>query len=390
MCSDAIVQKMKHVIHDFIHQNMLVNWSNLNKCILLLSLTVLQHFLWMFWKLYIIYTPSVWQWVHLDLIKSQLKVNVICLLLVILMIIPCFTLRYKAWAEQYASYFVLIFFSVIFIRDAYLVGILSPATLAGYVCISGVGILLFNRKFLYSSVLISTAIFLSLGALTLNGTLSYAPLFSELLKSSTPPTNLFWVLSMLYFIIPILLICLILCEIMLIQWRHRETVIEKLSQTDPLTGLRNRRFFTEQIKRLEQRKLNYSIIILDLDHFKSINDRYGHSIGDDTLKCVSACLTAAIPSHDLVARYGGEEFIIALQNANLQTTLKIAERCRLEIEKLQIPLENQSCLHITASFGVAISSAEICLEQTIRYADDALYSAKQQGRNQVKIHHIFA
>ena len=207
---------------------MLVNWSNLNKCVLLLSLTILEHFLWIIWKLYIIYTPDVWKWVVLDLIHSQLLLNIVSLIIVVLLIIPCLLFRSYTWAQQYLPYFILTCFSLIFIRDAYLVGILSPATLCGYVCMSGVGILLFQRQFLYTAVLIATAVFVYLGVLTLNGTLTYAPLFSDFLKQNTPPTNLFWVMSMLYFIVPLLLICLILCEIMLIQWRHRETVIEKL------------------------------------------------------------------------------------------------------------------------------------------------------------------
>ena len=364
---------------------MLVNWSNLNKCVLLLSLTILEHFLWIIWKLYIIYTPDVWKWVVLDLIHSQLLLNIVSLIIVVLLIIPCLLFRSYTWAQQYLPYFILTCFSLIFIRDAYLVGILSPATLCGYVCMSGVGILLFQRQFLYTAVLIATAVFVYLGVLTLNGTLTYAPLFSDFLKQNTPPTNLFWVMSMLYFIVPLLLICLILCEIMLIQWRHRETVIKKLSQTDPLTNLLNRRSFSEKVFQLKKMHQQYAIIILDLDHFKSINDQYGHSIGDDTLKLVSQTLLDHTPKSDIVARYGGEEFIIALQHTNPSNALKIAEKCRLAIENIQINIRDQQTIKVTASFGIDFSSHNKTLEQTIRNADDALYISKQSGRNQVKI-----
>lgn len=385
---NAVIGKfkiMKNLIQHFMQHNMLVNWSNLNKCVLLLSLATLEHLLWIFWKLYIIYTPDVWQWVVLDLIQSQLVLNIVSLVIVAILIIPCLLLRRHTWAERYVPYVILICFSLIFIRDAYLVGILSPATLCGYVCMSGVGILLFERKLLYTSVLISTSVFVYLGILTLHGTLPYAPLFSDFLKQNTPPSNPFWVASMLYFIVPLLLICLILCEIMLTQWRHRETVIKKLSQTDPLTNLLNRRSFSEKVFEWEKMHQQYAIIILDLDHFKSINDQYGHSIGDDTLKLVSQALLKHIPSTDIVARYGGEEFIIALHHTNPSNALHIAEQCRSSIEKLQIQVSNQLKISVTASFGIDFSSKDKSLEQTIRNADDALYISKQSGRNQVKI-----
>lgn len=374
---------MKNFIQHFMQHNMLVNWSNLNKCVLLLSLTILEHFLWIIWKLYIIYTPDVWKWVVIDLIHSQLFFNIISLIIVITLIIPCLLLHRYTWAEQYLPYFILTCFSIIFIRDAYLVGILSPATLCGYVCMSGVGILLFQRRFLYTAVLIATAIFIYLGVLTLNGTLTYAPLFSDLLKQSTPPTNIFWVASMLYFILPILLACLILCEIMLIQWQHRETVIQKLSQTDPLTNLLNRRSFSEKVLPLEKTNQQYAIIILDLDHFKSINDQYGHSMGDQTLTSVAAVLLENIPTTDIIARYGGEEFIIVLQHTDLSKALLIAENCRTAIERLHIQIRSEQSIQVTASFGIDLSSEDKSLEQTIRNADDALYLSKQSGRNQV-------
>lgn len=377
---------MKNAFQHFLKHHMLINWSNLNKCILVLSLTIFEHFLWIIWKLYIIYTPAIWQWVNLDVIKSQLTLNVVSLLIVIALIILCIVLRQRSWAESFLPYFVLISFSLVFIRDAYLVGILSPATLCGYVCISGVGLLLFDRKILYSSVLVATSVFVCLGVLTLNGSLSYAPLFSDLLKANTPPSNLFWVMSMLYFILPLLISCLILCEVMLIQWRQREETIQKLSQTDPLTNLLNRRSFTDNVKVFEKMQKQYSIIILDLDHFKAINDQYGHSIGDDTLKSISQTLLENIPQQGILARYGGEEFIICLDNTEQTEALKIAEVCRRAIHKTTIKIDHQQTIHITASFGVALSDGNTHLEHVIRHADNALYLAKQQGRNQVQFY----
>lgn len=376
---------MKNAIQ-LIQQHMLVNWSNLNKCMLVLFLSILEHFLWIIWKFFIIYTPSVWQWVNLELIKTQIQMNLISLTIIILLIMPCILLRRKPWAERFLPYIILTSFALIFVRDAYLIGILSPATICGYLCISGVGILLFERKILYTSVLITTSVFVYLGIVTLNGTLVYAPLFSDHLQQSTPPTNLFWVMSMLYFILPLMLTCLILCEIMLTQWRKRETIIQRLCETDPLTDLWNRRSFNERVHAIEKSNAHYAIILLDLDHFKTINDQYGHSVGDDTLKRVSETLIANVPQHDIVARYGGEEFIMALQYIDQQRIFDIAERCRKAIENIQIRIDEQNVIRVTASFGIAFSDSNLSLEQSIRHADAALYASKQHGRNQVKFY----
>lgn len=376
---------IKNPFQYFIQHHILMNWTNLSKCILILGLTIFEHFLWIFWKLYIIYSPELWVWADLNLLKLQIRLNIIALLAISLLIACCVWLRKKLWAEKIIPYVIVTSFSLIFIRDAYLIGILSPATLCIFVCISGVGILLFDRKILYTSVFVAVAVFIYLGVLTLNGQLEYAPLFSEALKNSNPPINPFWVWSMLYFIIPLLLTCLILCEIMLIQWRNREFMIQKLSQTDPLTDLWNRRFFNEQVQSLQRLNRPFAIVILDLDHFKTINDQYGHSIGDDTLKAVSKTLVKYVPQQDIVARYGGEEFIIAIDNKD--QAIKIAERCRQAIEQLEIKVSDTLNVGITASFGIAFSSTEIGLEQAIRQADDALYIAKQRGRNQVQVFH---
>lgn len=376
---------MKNTLQQFMYQNIIMNWSNLNKCILVLAFASLQHVLWIFWKFYTIHTPELWQWVDLDLLKSQFVMNVFALFLLLALILPCYLLRKKIWAENILPPFILSFFSIIFVRDAYLVGILSPATLCGYVCLSGLGLLLFKRRIVYISIVIATCLFFYLIYESLFNGLGYAPLFSAKLKENIPPANEFWVASMLYFIIPLLLICLILCEILLFQWRHRESIIEKLSRTDPLTNLYNRRSFTEHIESLISQKITFSVVILDLDHFKNINDQYGHNIGDDALRKVALILNKNISTSDIVARYGGEEFIIAIKETKLTKIIKTTERCRRAIEKSVIEINNEKIIKFTASFGISISDGKHPIDEVIAAADQALYLAKQNGRNQIKI-----
>ena len=165
---------------------------------------------------------------------------------------------------------------------------------------------------------------------------------------------------MLYFILPILAVCMVLFEILLSQWRHREQLIKQLSQIDPLTNLFNRRSINQCLDKLNAAATpNYALVLLDLDHFKKINDHYGHHKGDETLVEVSAVLNQQLRESDVVGRFGGEEFILVLKNTSLEKAEQVAERCRIAIQQLQIFSDEGELIPVTASFGIAISSAEL-------------------------------
>jgi diguanylate cyclase (GGDEF)-like protein len=191
---------------------------------------------------------------------------------------------------------------------------------------------------------------------------------------------------MLYFYIPIFFASLVLFEVLLTQWRKREKMIEQVSIIDPLTGIFNRRKISENIDMLKQQQSSFAIVLLDLDYFKDINDKYGHDIGDIVLQQVAGILTENIHEEDIVGRFGGEEFIILTRGGQLAKAIDIAERCRKAIEKEVILLDTQRKISITASFGVAasINPFGITKEEIIRQADQALYLAKKNGRNQVR------
>lgn len=371
----------------FMHNNIIMNWSNLRKCILILTLASGTHILWVAWKIYILKTPELWRWINLPILKIQLILNSISLIVFLILIIPCYLFEGKKWAEIVLPYVVISVFILSFFQDAYIIGLFSPATITGFICVSGVGLLLFQRKIVYPPLIFATAIFLVIGWLTLNTKMPYAPLFNTNLMYQDSSNSSFWVSCMAIFIIPILIISLILSEILLIQRRYRESHIEKLSQIDPLTNLHNRRSFNEHLRRINYARGSYAIIILDLDHFKSINDLYGHRIGDEALKQVASVLTNNVRDSDIVARFGGEEFIILLQDTPKDKAFEIAERCRQSLKDVSIFINAADSIQLTASFGVAISNTTYDFEQIIHYADQALYQAKQQGRDQVQAYH---
>ena len=258
-------------------------------------------------------------------------------------------------------------------------------TMIAYICLLTVGLVLFKRKIIYIMLIPATSFLVFSGYLSFIDVMPYSPLFTINGKLFY---NGFWLFSMLYFIAPILVTCLILFEILLSQWRHRERLIQHLSQTDPLTNALNRRSINQSLDELHHDKIcPYAVVLLDLDHFKNINDQFGHHMGDNVLIAVSQELQELndqIQKHDLVGRFGGEEFILILKHSSDLQARQIAERCRAAIEALIILNEHGQAIRVTASFGVALSTNELKPQQLLSQADQALYAAKAGGRNQVK------
>lgn len=169
-----------------------------------------------------------------------------------------------------------------------------------------------------------------------------------------------------------------------------EQRILRLASTDYLTGLMNRRAFLERLERelnrCEREISNMGIIIMDIDHFKRVNDNFGHQVGDLVLQEMSGILVKLCRVYDFIGRYGGEEFIICLPGADKWNTYKIAERMRSTIENNKIFLSDKaSSISITASFGISsVEPGQIkSADRLINEADEALYRAKDQGRNRV-------
>lgn len=164
---------------------------------------------------------------------------------------------------------------------------------------------------------------------------------------------------------------------------------EELANRDELTGLNNRRAFFElgnrSFKQAVRFRHNISVIMMDIDHFKKINDTYGHSIGDRVLQAIAEPLQKLVREIDIVARMGGEEFAFILPETELDEAIHFAERLRSEIEKVTIQSYNHT-ISVTASLGVATSTVnDGNLETLLTKADDALYVAKKKGRNQIQV-----
>ncbi|MCW9014395.1 MAG: GGDEF domain-containing protein [Gammaproteobacteria bacterium] len=169
--------------------------------------------------------------------------------------------------------------------------------------------------------------------------------------------------------------------------KDAKRLAEELAFKDELTSLCNRRAFFEQGNRIFKQAIRYrhpvSVIMMDIDHFKNINDTYGHSVGDIMLQAIAKLLLNTVREIDIVARMGGEEFAFVLPETDTDEAINTAERLRQKIEDLTVE-HNDELLKITASFGISSCSAEKdSLESLLTKADDALYIAKKRGRNRV-------
>ncbi|SMX33154.1 diguanylate cyclase [Actibacterium lipolyticum] len=165
----------------------------------------------------------------------------------------------------------------------------------------------------------------------------------------------------------------------------------RLAVTDPLTGLFNRRYAMPHLARIAERATEtrrpFAIMLLDLDRFKTVNDRFGHASGDAVLEQVAHMLTGELRAVDLVARIGGEEFLVALPETSLTKATSAAERLRERINQTPVTLPgSMGSLSVSVSIGLAISDGrDVAIDALMARADAALYAAKAEGRNTVTV-----
>ncbi|MFT3709194.1 MAG: diguanylate cyclase [Archangium sp.] len=165
--------------------------------------------------------------------------------------------------------------------------------------------------------------------------------------------------------------------------------LHALAVTDGLTQIANHRYFQERLREEFRRAQRYddplALILVDLDHFKAINDNFGHQVGDEVLVNVATAVKAAVRETDFVARYGGEEFAVLLPKTHLAGALTVAERMATDLKRIRF--QAQQGLSVTGSFGVSgyPGRSVTTSDQLVKTADEAMYRAKREGRNKISL-----
>lgn len=182
--------------------------------------------------------------------------------------------------------------------------------------------------------------------------------------------------------------------------KRRVAELEQQVDTDELTSIMNRRglmqmltAFTRevdfQLKNPDRRQFliikSFSVVFVDVDNFKQINDQYGHAVGDEVLRDIATAIRASLRGIDVVGRYGGEEIVVGLVGADLERATKIAEDLRAKVEALSFQ-GSAAGLKVTASFGVASMAPGVSVDDLLGRADSALSLAKANGKNRVELH----
>lgn len=171
--------------------------------------------------------------------------------------------------------------------------------------------------------------------------------------------------------------------------RQRLEELQELAMHDPLTGIANRRFveinLAARLEELKRYGFDFSVMFLDADNFKLINDTHGHAVGDRILKMISATVANSLRSFDIIGRWGGEEFIVLLINTKKEDMVNLAERLRKLVEKSALTLENGEILKITVSVGATSAQNGDTVESLVDRADKLMFESKRRGRNRVSV-----
>lgn len=363
----------------------LLEWSPISKSILILLILLPILVQYLLFQTYQYYWPS--PYINYEVLLSFMwgipTAIVVCSAAALIL----HRLKKYPTAQWLAPYVVISGYSLLLTVMAYMIGLLSLPV--GLVLVGGplFGIVLFPRRVIIFATGLAVLVIVTLSLFSAYNYIPYAPLFQDSVFYE-PKARPFYLMCMAYFSIPHLVSIGGLCDFMFRRWRQRERNIHHMSVTDALTGLRNRRSINDYLESiLKQSALSkryVSVVLLDIDYFKNINDQYGHLIGDKALQVVAFTLQSTLRKADSVGRYGGEEFLIVLDGTSLEQAAMVAERCRVAINNAYVSNEQGKRIYLTASFGVSVSEQYgYDMDTLIKHADKNLYQAKRQGRNQV-------
>ena len=306
----------------------------------------------------------------------------------ILLILFGFLIKNKPNVHIYYVLFLSVYYPFSLLGLPIGIGLLNMLNGVIFMGITFTALLLFPRFSVYFGLVAYVIAFYLLCALTVLGYLDYAMAYKPytLLHKDVQSAQIIY--SMFYTTL-FATFTIALFDISIERWRRYNSKIQKLSCTDELTGLLNRRGVNQvvdfQMQQAQIIQRETSLIMVDIDNFKKINDQYGHYQGDLVLRHVADILKQNLRANDVIARYGGEEFVVLLPFTSIENAVALAEGCRKALQQSSIAVNETERLYVQACFGVS-STARMDFDymKLFGQADKALYQAKHNGKNQVR------
>lgn len=374
----------------------ILEWSVMQRMLLALLLSFCEYLLYASWLWFVESNTWTHQYVNIDVISAH-SPYVFWLLLSSFFFAALVAMAWKMGNRYFfiAQSLWMVKYSLVLGYLAYLIGHSNLVTGITIGATPVFGLMLIERRAVYLSIVLNVLILFGVLTLVNMDVLKHPPLYAE----GVTPNNYFWVWSFLYFCLLKLLVMLTIVDVVLLSLKYNSARMRVLLEHDALTGLRTRHSLYDQMREFLARQQQASVILVDLDHFKSINDTYGHLVGDKVLKVVSQRLVDSVRSVDVVSRFGGEEFLVFLPDCPAGDAQAIAERIRVGLHEVQLTAGNGEPISVRASLGVACSLDVKQLDQIgvritqdvlnpliqmlVDRADRALYYAKKTGRDRV-------
>lgn len=367
-----------------------LDWSAADKGILIMAMLIPLYLQYVGWSFYVLLREDRALLVDAVFLRGQWPVVISFVGIALFLLLLGVVLRRRRPNARIYMHLCANYYSLTLVYCGYVIGSLEFTSGVVMTGAPLVGLILFERSVIYTAWGIAVAAVVLVSYAGAAGLLQYAP-------ALVPPTpgdsanQLFWVTSTLFFAAPHIISIVILGDRMMARWREREEAFRTLSMTDALTGVHNRRsvldILERELARTRRGDLALTVLLLDLDHFKKINDHWGHPMGDRVLKEAAQALAGCLRDYDAVGRWGGEEFLLVLPDTRLDTAQMLAERCRQRLASLDIRGANGARVSVSGSFGLCCNSIAPNADATnlVRLADEALYRAKQGGRNRVEL-----
>jgi diguanylate cyclase (GGDEF)-like protein len=365
-----------------------LEWSSVDKSILITGVLILVLLSYQLLQLYTMNMPDWHRVVQRGPMDELQRLHFALNIGALLIIATGVYLRRRNPDALWIQHIAVQYYSLSLVISSYYIGTMTFCT--GVVLLGApvFGFILLDRRVVWGATIVSMLALLGLSYATAYGALPYAP---AVVPPTDAYTNLWWMTVVFLFTAPHFIIIILFADQMVSFWRQREDTIRVMSLTDALTGIPNRRSIMELLEKEVARTRRHGpplcVALLDLDHFKKINDTHGHPTGDKVLQEAARVLRESIRNCDYIGRYGGEEFMIVLPDTTTEGAAVLLERCRAALATTLIRAETGKTFHISASFGVVCNQKDLCRDADvlIKAADEALYRAKESGRNRVEL-----